>query len=114
MSTPKTTKDAQPPRATSTDEAPPPRETESASPAEIGQPPLDLVNPGTTALVYDMPGHQLDAGGRVTVSSVDKVGKRAVRNAHLLCQDTNDVWITFDTTGSPVARPVADGASQPK
>jgi hypothetical protein len=73
----------------------------------LGATPFDLVNPGPGSVNYDIPGHTLDPGRRITVDAVDKTGRRAVRNGYLLCQDAEDTWISFAPDGTVVARPLA-------
>jgi hypothetical protein len=50
---------------------------------------VTLVNPGSSGVVYDIPGHSLGGGERVTVPyPLDKVGLHVVAKGYLLV----DTW----------------------
>jgi hypothetical protein len=50
---------------------------------------VTLVNPGTSGVVYDVEGHSLGGGERVTVPyPLDRVGQKAVNRGYLLV----DTW----------------------
>lgn len=102
MSTPKAAK------ATDTKENPPPVDpVDKPKAAAVGDGPFQLVNPGTTSMVYDMEGHSLGPGRRLTLSTLDRVAWQAVRNAYLLCQDAAGNWVTFDRKGVCTPRPLS-------
>lgn len=59
-----------------------------------GTPPIELVNPGTSGLVYDEAGHSVGGGSRVTLDGdPDHVAMRQLVAGHLLAQ-RGDTWLT--------------------
>lgn len=59
-----------------------------------GPPPTELVNPGTSGLVYDEAGHSVGGGSRVTIDGdPDHVAMRQLVAGHLLAQ-RGDTWLT--------------------
>lgn len=50
---------------------------------------VTLVNPGTTAVIYDDDGHSLEAGGRVTVPALDGTGRHVVAKGYLVVESDN-------------------------
>jgi hypothetical protein len=57
-----------------------------------------LVNPRRSARVYDVAGHSIEAGGRLTVDEIDAVGQRAI--------DLGYLFVKSDPT--PPAEPLPD------
>lgn len=54
---------------------------------------IDLVNPGTTGIVYDEAGRSVGGGERVTLGGdPDKVAMRQLEAGHLLAQ-RDTVWL---------------------
>jgi len=55
--------------------------------------PMELVNPGTSGIVYDQDGHNVGGGQRVTLDGdPDRVAMRQLEAGHLLAQ-RGDTWL---------------------